>query len=125
MMSPYSPKGYLGIQRMAYKNGRETIMFYMDKFSGGSTQIRAIKSWKDGEWHMLALTWNLREFSFYIDGVLIGSSLLKQSVSEEEEPTVLKFEPSLPTALDEFIAYSIQLRAEDIALIQKAYLNEK
>lgn len=126
LCSPYSPKGHWCIQRMAYKSGNEIIMFVMTNYGASGMQIHHKSgAWKDGEWHMLALTWKLREFSFYLDGVLVGSKLLAKPVALEEEANNLSFEPRMPTALDEIVAYEIQLGAEDIASLHKAYLEGK
>ncbi|MCF7853320.1 MAG: LamG domain-containing protein [Candidatus Pacebacteria bacterium] len=117
-----SPTGvYWCIQRMAYTNGNERFMLYLTSPRTGSMPIHRVVTWEDGEWHMLALSWNRREFAFYVDGRLVGAKCLGKPIAAEDSVPDLHFSPGMPTAIDEILVFDKQLSRDDIGAIYDAY----
>jgi len=82
-----------------------------------STTSDATKSWRNGEWHLVVVTWRPSLLEAWLDGEALPSITLKRPIKPEEFAKgrfrigALKGEPTL---LDDFAIYRRPLAPPDV-----------
>jgi hypothetical protein len=90
-----------------------------------STTSDATRGWRNGEWHLVAITWRPSLLEAYLDGEALPSITLKRPISADEFAKgrfrigTLKGEPSAslgpgPTLLDDFAIFRRPLSAAEV-----------
>ncbi len=85
-----------------------------------STASDATRGWRNGEWHLVVITWRPSLLEGYIDGEALPSITLKRPIKAEEFANgrcrigVLKGEPTL---LDDFVIFRRPLSASEVAVL--------
>ena len=101
-----------------YGNVRDFLGYYGTYTEKNQTTVRsAVNSWKKGEWHHIAATWNKDNFSLYIDGKLRKHSMMKAILKDDFAEIVLgEHWAGKPgqTLLDEVKIYDKTLTPDEI-----------
>jgi len=88
-----------------------------------STTSDATKSWRNGDWHLVVITWRPSLLEAYLDGEALPSITLKRPVKAEEFAKgrfrigMVKGEPTL---LDDFAIFRRPLAAREVEALWRA-----
>jgi hypothetical protein len=123
--TPFSGKGYLGLQRMTLPATRlgENLFFWSYSFEKIPNAHLAPKlDWADGTWHHVALTWKGQEITLYMDGKQAGDVVLKAKIENEDHINTFNVGiVSEPTLVDEVSLYSRAFSNNDITNLYRSY----
>jgi len=124
-MTPYSGKGYVGIERMTspYPTRPDRLLFWSAMFEKvPNTSIRPQIDWADGGWRHVALTWKGQEIALYMDGERAGSVFLKTRIKDDGHIQEFRIgQTTEPTLVDEVAIYSRALSDKDVEELYASY----
>jgi hypothetical protein len=124
--TPYSKKGYIGIERMtsAHKQGdaaADRLLFFCHGFPRiPHASVFARIAWADGQWHHVALAWKGQEIAMYLDGQRSGGCVLRDRIEGEPSDWFEISSTSEATLIDEVAIYSRALTAAEIEKVLRS-----
>ncbi|MCM8803736.1 MAG: DUF6067 family protein [Candidatus Omnitrophica bacterium] len=122
---------YMGLQIEAGGNLRFFVHDYGKEETIGKHSIISgnPKDWKKGEWHNVVITWNIFNFSLFVDGEVQGGIRLKAPLLREYFGSIFRigsnYDVMPKTAIDEVRIYNRAFSPEEVKEFYKTYLNMK
>ena len=124
-MTDYKSDGFLGVERQGQiiKDGRLVrgggLLFWAHYFKGIPNQSPMCAcDRKDGEWHLLVLTWRGRRWELSVDGVAQLAVELPRAIKQEELSKQLVVCGN--ALIDEFTIYRRPLAQEEVQRLHAA-----
>jgi len=112
----------MGIHTKRYRKPDQEIWLWYDDHGGGNNIVKSpIASWRAGQWHHVAVTWDAQWLRVYLDGKLTGQHPAGGRITEPGEAFFVGSSRNghAPSggALDEFYVYGRPLSLAEIGLL--------